>query len=97
MAWFWDIPENGTEDYDTWKARQLAIEDIQDFADVYEYLQTDDESAQEFFEGFGIKDYKSKILIAPMKPTLDLQAVCPNPTIKPPRGPRAFVMAALAQ
>ena len=56
-----DIPEDGTEDYDTWKARQLAIEDIQDFSDVYEYLQTDDESAQEFFEGFGIKDYKSKI------------------------------------
>lgn len=55
-----DIPEEGTEDYDAWVSRQLAIKDIQDFSDVYDYLGGDDERAQDFFEGFGIKDYKSK-------------------------------------
>lgn len=56
-----DIPEEGTDDYSTWKSRQLEIEGIQNFSDVYDYLNTDDESAREFFEGFGIKDYKSQI------------------------------------
>lgn len=56
-----DIPEEGSEDYDTWQARQMEIEDIQSFADVCNYLDGDDERAKEFFESFGVRNFESKI------------------------------------
>ena len=56
-----DIPEEGTEDYDTWQSRQMDIEDIRSFADVYSYLGGDEKRVKDFFENFGIKDYKSKL------------------------------------
>lgn len=56
-----DIPEVGSEDYETWMSRRLEIEDIRNFADVYDYLGAEDERAEEFFESFGITNYKSKL------------------------------------
>lgn len=56
-----DIPEEGTEDYDTWQSRQMDIENIRSFADVYNYLDGDEKRVKDFFENFGIKDYKSKL------------------------------------
>lgn len=56
-----DIPEEGSEDYDTWQSRQMDIEDIQSFADVFDYLDGDEERATEFFESFGISDFQSKL------------------------------------
>ncbi len=56
-----DVPDEGTEDYDAWQLRLQLIEDIESYADVYDYLNGDDERAKEFFEEHGISDFKSLI------------------------------------
>ena len=56
-----DIPEEGSEDYETWKSREQEIEAIEDLSDIYYYLGGDDERAKDFFEQFGIIDFQSKI------------------------------------
>lgn len=56
-----DVPEVGSEDYETWQSRLMDIEDIKTFSDVYEYLNCDEDSANEFFESFGVKNFKLKI------------------------------------
>ncbi len=53
-----DIPEEGSEDYDTWTSRASEIDDISSFRDVYGYLLEDDDRAEEFFASFGINDFR---------------------------------------
>lgn len=46
-----DIPEEGDDDYDTWRWRQQMIREVQTVADVKEYLEIigmDDEAIAEF-------------------------------------------------
>ncbi len=53
-----DIPDEGTDDYETWTSRAIEIDEISSFGDVYDYLQQDDERAQDFFTYFDIDDFK---------------------------------------
>ena len=53
-----DIPNEGSEDYEVWTSRASEIDDISSFRDVYAYLQEDDDRAEEFFASFGISDFR---------------------------------------
>lgn len=53
-----DIPKEGSEDFEVWTSRADEIEEISSFRDIYEYFQEDDELAEEFFTSFGIIDFK---------------------------------------
>lgn len=53
-----DIPKEGSEDYEAWTSRASVIDDISSFGDVYSYLQEDDDRAEEFFARFGISDFR---------------------------------------
>ncbi len=53
-----DVPDEDSDDYETWTSRASEIDDISSFRDVYEYLQGDDERAEEFFTSFGINDFR---------------------------------------
>ena len=56
-----DIPEEGSEDYETWQSRANEIDDIKSYGDVYQYLRWEDEKAEEFFGMFGIDDFRTVI------------------------------------
>jgi hypothetical protein len=56
-----DIPDEGTEDYQTWVSRAQEIDDISRFEDVYTYFAGDDERTEYFFRSFGIDDFRSVI------------------------------------
>lgn len=53
-----DIPDEGSEDYEVWVSRSMDIDDISCFRDVYEYLGEDDDRAEQFFALFGIDDFR---------------------------------------
>ena len=48
-----DIPDEGSEDYETWISRSNEIEEISSYHDIYEYLGGGDR-ADEFFASYGI-------------------------------------------
>lgn len=56
-----DIPDEGTEDYQAWVSRAQEIDDISTFEDVYTYFSGNDEVAEDFFRSFGIDDFRSVI------------------------------------
>ena len=56
-----DIPDEGTEDYQAWVSRAQEVEDISTYEDVYSYLGGDDELVDEFFRSFGIDNFRSVI------------------------------------
>lgn len=44
-----DIPDEGTDDFDTWTSKANEIDGISSFSDVYDCLDQDDQRAKNFF------------------------------------------------
>ena len=51
-----DIPDEGTEDYETWQERFSAIEGIESIDDVITYAEEYVSDSDEFFREWGLSD-----------------------------------------
>lgn len=54
-----DIPKEGTEDYENWMSKLDQIEEISSFQDVYDYMSGNEERLEELFDEFGIVYFRS--------------------------------------
>jgi hypothetical protein len=50
-----ELPDAGTEDYETWQEWLKEIDEIRSFGDIYEYLDARGRNIDEFFESWEVK------------------------------------------